>query len=67
MNEIERQVRPFLKHVEVRRISGCPCPKDSWAPCGGQYEGRYSSDCSEHRSGGAEEHYPSTCPRPSLR
>jgi hypothetical protein len=63
----ELAVLPVLKHVDVgpRDAKGCICPQDSWAPCGGQYEGRYSPMCSLHRRlpGSPVSHYPGSCPK----
>lgn len=48
MTELERSVLPYLRHRHVTRSKACKCPPDSWAPCGGQYEGRYAENCAEH-------------------
>jgi hypothetical protein len=62
MTDLERSVLPYLRPVHVSRSNTCTCPPDSWAPCGGQYEGRYDKDCEQHR-GPTRSHYPATCVR----
>jgi hypothetical protein len=64
MTELERAVLPYLGHVHVERTKACTCPEDSWAPCGGQYAGRYDVACPHHRRLGpwGSSHDPSGCP-----
>jgi hypothetical protein len=67
VTELEREVLPYLKHVQVVRTAKCSCPKDSWAPCGSQYEGRYDPDCPDHKGPMPDKvtHYVLACPRPA--
>jgi hypothetical protein len=66
MTPTQQAVLPYLMHLEIPFTSNCLCPAESWAPCGGQYEGRYNPACPDHRSYAARsaggEHYPSVCP-----
>jgi hypothetical protein len=66
VTDLERAVLPYLMHVHVSRTPKCTCPKDSWSPCGAQYEGRYDARCPDH--GGPlpnkTAHYVLACPKP---
>jgi hypothetical protein len=64
MTELERAVVRYLRHNQVTYTKSCRCPADSWAPCGGQYEGRYSPACPQHskRQPLETSHHPAGCP-----
>jgi hypothetical protein len=67
VTETEKSLLPYLTHVEVTRTRTCTCPREAWAPCGGQYEGFYEGKCPDHGRGrgdvrhAAGTHGPSGC------
>lgn len=62
MQTMAEQVTRYLQHGKFTggKPANCVCPPESFAPCGGQYEGRYAEHCGCRRVE-LQYHFPTVC------